>query len=314
MFVQIKLRRTPGFTLVELLVAIAIIALLVAILLPAVQQSREAARSAQCRNNLKQIGLALHSYHDHFEVLPPSSTSYVEKGVWTDRPWRYHLHSWSSMLLPFLDQRALSKHVNYSISALDPANRAVAAAIVPVYACPSYHGPRYSRDPLYKQYSETYAMRNYVALGATNVGRFWQSPDGVFFPRSSTRLEDISDDGTSHTLFIAETREESAAVWIDGSVAAVVARRYDPSNPPSYAGPEISLNYTPYFFAERDGGGHRLYRCIDSVYGPSSMHPGGVFHLFGDGRVRFLSDEMDARIYDALVSRDGGEKIEATDF
>lgn len=297
-----------GFTLIELLVVIAIIGVLVAILLPAVQQAREAARSATCRNNLRQIGLALHNYYDQFGALPPSSTSDVEKGVWEDRPWRYHLHSWASLILPALDQGNLQNTIDYSASALDPVNRPAASRRVAVYVCPSYAGSAYSTDPLYVQYSTTYALRNYVAMGATDIGRLWKDPDGVFYPRSRTKMADITD-GSSNTLFIAETRDEGAPVWIDGGAAAVAARRFDPSNPPSYAGPEISLNYTPYYLTERDGAGNKLYQSIDCVWGPSSLHAGGVLHLFGDGSVRFLSENMDDGIYEALASRAGGEVI-----
>ncbi len=264
-----------GFTLIELLVVIAIIAILVALLLPAVQQARGSAQRVQCRNNLKQIGLALHNYAEQHGVLPPGSTSEVERGVWKDRPWRYHLHSWASLILPQLDQANIQKRIDYNVSALDPANRQAASLIVSTYRCASYSGPDYSIDPLYTAISPTLALRNYVAIGATDIGRLWQKPDGVFYARSNTRFQDITD-GVSNTLFIVETRDQGAAVWIDGGAAAVAGRRYDASNPPSYAGPENSLNYTPYYQVERDPDGNKLYPSLDCLYGPSSFHTGGA--------------------------------------
>ena len=120
-----------GFTLVELLVVIAIIGILVALLLPAVQKSREAARRIHCQNNLKQMGIALHLYHDTYHVFPPSSTSDVETGVWSSHADRHHLHSWASMMLPFIEQGNLHDRVDYSASSLSAANRAIAETRIP---------------------------------------------------------------------------------------------------------------------------------------------------------------------------------------
>jgi prepilin-type N-terminal cleavage/methylation domain-containing protein len=287
-----------GFTLIELLVVITVISVLMALLLPAVQQARETARLAACRNNLKQMGLALMSYESAHRRFPSSSTSRIDFGVWSSFPANYHLHSWVTMLLPYLDQGALYGQINFNVSALDTANIVPASFVLPVYRCPSYSGPRYSQSPLYARFSTAYALRNYVAMGATSVGNLYLQPDGVFYALSSTRVADITD-GVSGTIFIAETREPGAAVWIDGGTSAVASRRYLDSNPPSYAGPENSLNFQPYFAANGNG--------IDALFGPSSMHSGGINHLFGDGSVQSISPNINAVVYDALVTRAGGE-------
>jgi prepilin-type processing-associated H-X9-DG protein len=119
-------------------------------------------------------------------------------------------------------------------------------------------------------------------------------------------MADITD-GSSGTIFLFETRDTGAAVWIDGGCAALAARRYEAGNPPSYAGPELPVNYYPYYRSERDPDGNLLYETIDALWGPSSRHPGGANHLFGDGSVRFLADTLNANVYQALASRAGGE-------
>ena len=287
-----------GFTLIELLVVIAIIAVLAALLMPAVQQAREAARLSQCRNNLRQTGLALLNYEGQVRTFPSSTTSQIDFGVWNSNPASYHLHSWASMILPQLDQGPLYNMINFNVSALDAANYVPASYQLPAYRCPSFTGPAFSTSPLYGRLSTSYALRNYAGMGGTSVGAFYVQADGVFYARSSTRISDLKD-GTSSTILIVETREPSAAVWIDGGTAAVVSRRYLDTNPPSYAGPENSLNYQPYYVANGQG--------IDAQYGPSSQHAGGISHLYGDGSVHVISPNIDARVYDALVTRAGGE-------
>ena len=292
--------RPRGFTLIELLCVIAIIAVLIALLLPAVQQAREAARRTSCRNNLKQIGLALHNYVGSFTTFPPASTSIIDYGVWSSNSSQYHLHSWASLILPYLDQVNLQNQVNYNLSALDPLNATAASQKIASYRCPSYVGNDYSQEPLYVALSPKYALRNYVAIGSTTVGNLWKSPDGVIYAQSNTRFADITD-GTSQTVLVAETREQNAAVWIDGGTASLTSRRYDDSNAPSYAAPEIAINFTPYYNSAGQG--------IDCLWAASSLHVGGAHHLFGDGSVRYLSQNMSAAVYDGLVTRAGGEII-----
>ena len=294
-----------GFTLIELLVVIAIIAVLIALLLPAVQQARESARRTSCRNSLKQIGLALHNYEGSCMTFPPGSTSIIDHGVWSSNPAQYHLHSWASLILPYLDQSAVYNQVHYNISALDPLNHATASQRIAAYRCASFSGGDYSLDPLYSQLSSKFAIRNYVALGATTVGKLWKEPDGVLYGLSRTRMADISD-GTSTTLLVAETREQNASVWIDGGTASLTSRRYDDSNPPSYASDQISLNCYPYYPAAGQG--------IDSLWGPSSFHTGGALHLLGDGSVRFISQNINYSVYDALTTRSGGETLDGNSY
>lgn len=296
-----------AFTLIELLVVIAI---LISLLLPAVQQAREAARITRCRNNLKQIGLAIHNYESAHSVFPPSSTSGLGRGVWgypgsgAGDP-EIHLHSFASLILPFIDAASLYQSIDYSVSSLAPANRDVADEVLPMYRCPSFTGPDFSDDPLYVTQVgfARFAIRNYVAIGARTVVGLSGAvrPDGVMYPGSRTRFRDITD-GTSNTFILAETREESASVWIDGTTAAVAARAFAPA-PPDYATEEVSINYEPYFPAGI------FPNSIGQNWGPSSLHPGGALHLLCDGSVHFLSENVDTGIYDSLTTRNGGEIV-----
>lgn len=300
--VRARRRSRPAFTLIELLVAIAIIAILVSLLLPAVQRAREAARKTQCRNNLHQYGVALHNYIDSHRRFPPSSTSDVEQGGWIDSPTTRHLHSWQIMTLPQIDQSNLYQQVDLKVSSLHANNRAVAEAQVPVQRCPSYSGHKVSADPSYTRLGPNYATTNYVAMGSTSAGVIYGGntglfvPDGVMFPLSSIRIEDITD-GSSDTVVLVETREENYSVWADGGVMAVVATWYDEANSPTYAGAGTALNHTPYF----------NYETPNVQWGPSSMHGQGAFHLFADGGVRWVSENIEQRIYLAIATRAGKE-------
>jgi prepilin-type N-terminal cleavage/methylation domain-containing protein len=288
-----------AFTLVELLVVIAIIGTLVALLLPAVQHAREAARRASCANNTKQIGLAIAGYQLSKTTYPPSNTDTLL--VWDDGGVLRN-HSWASVILPYFEEGGLADKVNFTISSMSAANQPAAAISLPVYRCPSYTGPALTADSHYP--AGKYAIGNYVSIGATDVDHLYSvglKPEGVIYPISKTRPVDVTD-GLSKTMFIAESREEQMRVWIDGRTAANTALPYG-NGGPFFGTPVSALNYKPYYNAED----------IDCEYGPSSAHVGGVHHLFGDGSVHFLADKISAAVYVALSTRAGGEVIEDVD-
>ena len=289
-------RRHVAFTLVELLVVIAIIGVLVALLLPAIQSAREAARRSSCANNMKQIGLAIAHYQLSKTVYPPSTTD--ELFVWDDGG-QLRNHSWASLITPFLEEGALHDKIDFTISAMDLTNRPAAGTTVSVYRCPSYIGPAKTEDAHYEP--GIYAIGNYVSIGATDVDHIYAislKPEGVIYPMSKVTPKEITD-GLTKTMFIGESREEKMRVWIDGRTACVSALPYDmDSNVDA-----VSLNYTPYY---NDGD-------IVSDWGPSSMHPGGAFHLFGDGSVHFLTNTISKPMYIGLCTRAGGEILENVD-
>ena len=304
-FRQLSLDRTqrPGFTLIELLVVIAIIGVLVALLLPAVQAAREAARRSSCTNNVKQIGLAIAGYQLSHKSYPASCSDRLDNQFdFEFHPAGEKRHSWASLVFPYLELANLADTIDPTKHALVGTNQSAAAAIVSLYRCPSYTGPDFSESNRYRTLSHKCAIGNYVALGASTVGNLWGvdlDPDGAIIPGGKIVPAEITD-GHSHTVFIAETREEILAAWADGLTAAMVALAYDPSRPPRYARNQMALNYTPYYNEHK----------VVSKFGPSSMHPGGANHLFGDGSVRFLKDDVAASVYVAVATRAGGEVTE----
>jgi prepilin-type N-terminal cleavage/methylation domain-containing protein len=292
-----QVRGNYAFTLVELLVVIAIIGMLVALLLPAVQQAREAARRSSCINNMKQIGLALAQYELSKKVYPPSGTDEILN--WDDGRSELN-HSWASLIMPYVEESALQDKINFKISALETVNQPAAGLAVPIYRCPSYSGPSFAEGNLYP--SGKYAIGNYVSIGASDVDHLYAvslKPEGVMYPQSKTKPKEVKD-GLSKTVFIAESREEKMRVWIDGRTGAYTALAFGNGFAP-LAQP-VALNYTPYYVAD-----------VNCVYGPSSTHPGGANHLYGDGSVHLLLDTINKATYLGICTRAGGETIDNVD-
>jgi prepilin-type N-terminal cleavage/methylation domain-containing protein len=296
---RFDLARARGFTLVELLVVIAIIGLLVALLLPAVQAAREASRRTGCSNNLKQIGLAIANYQMSYKFYPPSSSDSLKNALdFAIDDVGERRHSWASYILPHLEETPLADSINRSIHALIGQNETAAATLVPMYRCPSYTGPSFSEADRYDLLRNKCAIGNYLALGASTVGHLWGvdlQPDGVIAPAGKVTPKDVTD-GLTHTFFIVETREETFAAWADGLTASTCALVFNSSRYPTYARDQVSLNFAPYF-----------EYSPPVRWGPSSMHTGGAYHLFGDGSVRFVRDGIAAPAYVAMTTREGGE-------
>src|SRR5258708_2876918 len=225
---MLSIRR--GFTLIELLVVIAIIAVLVGLFLPAVQQAREAARRTQCKNNLKQIGLALHNYHDAFSVLPPgyiAGKPFLDGETDTSPGW-----SWGSMILSQLDQSPVSSAINFSLPVQAPVNAKPIATSLPVFLCPSdqFQGSTFQVGDGLGGTVATVAPASYagsvgsdladVGLGLNNDGL----GDGVFFRNSSIRMANIID-GASQTILVLERAWGNAQGSWTGAIANGVIQR-----------------------------------------------------------------------------------------
>ena len=279
---MIRASRRFGFTLVELLVVIAIIGILIALLLPAVQAAREAARRMHCTNNLKQLGVALHNYHDTHKTLPLGLVITNLSAPVTPE------FCWSSLILPFLEQQALADQMQVTRGNLawtiNPAGLnllSLAQSPLSAYRCPSdITNETNDRDG---DFTNPFGTSNYVACGGWGVdlnagaAALAADPHGIYAGNRSFKLRDIRD-GTSNTLAVGERegRECFAGVWPGPE---------DPSNFNGMNGASaIGFFVTPRINGGAGSGCDR---------GASSLHPGGANFLFCDGSVHFLSETID---------------------
>jgi prepilin-type N-terminal cleavage/methylation domain-containing protein/prepilin-type processing-associated H-X9-DG protein len=283
-----------AFSLVELLVVIAIIAVLIGLLLPAVQKAREAAARARCANNLKQHGLALLGHHDTYRVFPRGG--YASPAV-PDAVAPTKL-SWSTSVLPWLERDALFRSINPGLPYTDPANRPAGQTVLAVFLCPTS-----PHDSLFKHSADLppgdpteFARTDY---GAVNGERGLRSPTatnsperGVLIVEQNLSLADITD-GASQTILVGEAPEGIHGLWISVrnvfDQSAPVSERHNETSPyPSCLIPGVFCDY-----------GQEI----------GSYHAGGAQTVFADGSVHFLRSAMDHAILAALCSRAGGEPV-----
>ena len=289
-----------AFTLIELLVVIAIIAILLGLLLPAVQKVRESAAKTQCTNNLKQMGLACHNYHDVNNGLPPGYTATAAYPS-TAAGW-----SWAAYLLPYIEQDNVYRQINFN---QPMETQPIIQTMLKVFICPS-------DTPPFTPFAVTDATMATICLAApssyaASVGSDASEVDdptgnGVFYRNSKTRLTDITD-GTSQTVFIGDRAwADSKGIWAGAPNTAIT--RPGPTNPwPNTTGPSQCLilvhNNWINIKTDADGG-------LDDF---SSKHTNGANMLFGDGSVRFIRSVtgpgQDHDDFMALGTRAGGEVI-----
>ncbi len=274
-------RSRLAFTLIELLVVIAIIAVLIALLLPAVQAAREAARRTQCVANLKQVGIALHGYHDTGNTFPaggwiamPTDPTTVNMNI-----------GWSAVILPFLEQRAVFDGLNLSFPYGMASNSTSGHTVLSIYLCPSEPRPTFWNrdygdifDYADGDYGGIYGPRGLAFPSDTN-----NPPRGPMIFNQNISFAQILD-GTSQTMIVGEDPEAIHALWVSGhnvfdECCPINAR------PPTEYGEELA-----------------------------SHHPGGVNVLFGDGSVRFLKNSVNSVVLSALCTRALGEIIDSSAY
>ena len=298
-----SVKRRLAFTLIELLVVISIIGLLIALLLPAVQAAREAARRAQCVNNLKQIGLALHNYQGSQQTFPPGYVSNFDpSGNDTGPGW-----GWAAMLLPQIEQKPLFDAVNFNTPIEDPSNQTSRLTLIGGFLCPSdVVSPSWwamVRDPsgVPTQRICQVAPSNYVAVYGTSDPGI--DGDGIFFRDGNVGLRDVTD-GTSQTIAVGERSHRlGEAAWA-GSVTNAVLYPVDNDGigyPRAESGPGMILGHAGGRFGPGDPNGE-----VNQFY---SRHAGGVNFLFADGHVGFLKTTMTNTTFRALATRAGGEAV-----
>lgn len=300
-----NIKRRTAFTLIELLVVIAIIAVLIALLLPAVQQAREAARRSQCKNNLKQIGLALHNYHDAYNMFPPESIwAYGAVGSWQPRNF-----SWLCMILPYLDQAPLYNQTNFSLPVW---NQPIMSRMLPVLTCPS--------DPGVGAPGSTYGMATTNYAGAEGYDWWPRSGNplgGIFTLNGATRISAVTD-GTSNTIAVGEVTQTgfccggqfqngvgqaspAGSAWFRPAFVSVAYSdsQTTGNTATSYPQPDGSANPASAWATFRPTAPYpykptylHTFGLNSNQFGAHSRHIGGAHFLMADGAVRFISQNL----------------------
>lgn len=283
-----------AFTLVELLVVIAIIGILIALLLPAVQAAREAARRSQCSNNLKQIGLALHNYHDTFQVFPPG---YVD-----EKPsLRQDGHGWivNAFLLPFAEQGSLYDQLDtrHRMNLANATTLSLTRTIVSGYLCPSSTEQDVTQSPRINinvgGTNYRIAVSNYLGIMGNQDIRCWSTGvNGMFYHNSRVKMRDVVD-GTSNTFAFAERSAPAQPTnWQGGVWAGTTIQQATGQD--CFGGTNGFESLRAVLTLTRAGWGLINSPPPTYTYGPSSLHPGGAQFLLVDGSVRFVSETIDA--------------------
>jgi prepilin-type N-terminal cleavage/methylation domain-containing protein len=337
----LRLPSRRAFTLVELLVVIAIIGVMVGLLLPAVQAAREAARRMQCKNNLKQIALAVHNYESSNRVFPPSASIRMVGAINTNASWSIH-----GRILPYIEQGALADRVNLSVAWDDQA--AISGLKIPVYACPSDIHSETPRDVSPKLASPLYPTTYGFNFGTWMVYNpvTGAMGDGVFGPNSRIGFQSIVD-GTTHTLMAAEVKARqfygrneaprggaaTPAASLDAVLAKIPASfawcrpnghtewpdgRVHHQGFTTAAGPNgvtnlagqsnecsagVSIDYT----SQQEATSATVPTL--AVITSRSYHSGIVHAAMMDGSIRSNSDSIDLAIWRAMGTRAGGEVV-----
>ena len=308
-----------GFTLVELLVVIAIIGILIALLLPAVQAAREAARRMQCSNNLKQLALGLHLYHDVNNRFPVGSGRRDPREPGNNEGLNTSIIGWMARLLPYTEQTALYDQIDWT---REPGNTGVNVNVMkvdlPFARCPS--------DTAVDRPRDAYAPTNYVACQGTNGRGFdWLKPDGLFMITRQRSMRDVTD-GTSNTMALSECMVNRPWVKRYGSDTAGWNACLAGTAPPidSNQGTNGIRGYSWFYTKEMSvwsytarlppndplSANHEPEVWTNYGFFPArSRHPGGVNVALADGSVQFIGDSIAINVWQALATIAGNEVV-----
>jgi type II secretory pathway pseudopilin PulG len=303
-----------------LLVVIAIIAVLIALLLPAVQKARESARRCTCQNHLKQLGVALHNYLEMHAVFPPGYVSFIDPSNPDNESndlgsgW-----GWAAMLLPQVEQRDVFNAINFDVNIEHDANATTRTRPIEAFLCPSNTpnlGIRPVTDDTGVNVICSVATSNYVGVSGTGeVGDSLDTGNGLFFRNSKLGPRDIVD-GLSQTLVVGERSSNLSPVTWTGRVTG----GWSFATPKAEGGTVLSNpNPEPAFVmilgpVGTDDGNRTPNDPQAHIEDFWSWHHGGAHFLMADGAVRFLSDHIDTELYRSLATRHGHEPIDNTKF